>query len=190
MKNIVKSYIIIILTMMIAFTVTACSLDLDFGSQKSSGLTVSETNGRLIINGLDGFKGYNVVAVGAAYIPEGYNYLWAADRISDKGVLTGIKITGDQAAFKLWQSDGYNGTRLDKNDLVDCDLDSRFFMFIYVFNKNKTTYTTSDDRAISRYLYQGKPKPNWLKIVGFAEKKDLIEGKGEVEFMECLPVSP
>ena len=185
MKNLIR---IIILTMIIAVSMAACNFAPDL--ERNSELTVSETNGALIINGLDGFKDCNVVAVGAAYIPEGYNYLWAADKISNAGVLTGVKITGDQAVFKLWQSDGYNGTRLDKNDLVDCDIDGKFFVYIYVFEKNKTTYTTSDDKAIGGYLLQGKPKPGWLKTAGFAENKYLVGGKCEIEFLECLPVSP
>ena len=165
-----------ILSAVTVFTITACDIDSLFSSGKQEAIIVETTEGKLTITGLDNYNNYYVVAFGYNW---NYEYLYAAEKINNQFVFTGGKITNNEVILNIWKDD-FNGTLIDYKDT------GNFTFLVYVLNKRE--FKKAEEFIIGDYYYKGKPKPNWLEIIGLIRGSTNIDGICEAEFAEMEPL--
>ena len=164
-----------ILAVVPVLSITSCDIDNSVLSGKQEKLVVETTGGRLTVTGLDNYNNCYAVAFGFNW---NYEYLYAAEKVDSRFVLTGGKVTDNKVILNIWKDD-FNSTLIDYKDT------GKFTFFVYVLNKRE--FKKAEEFVIGDYIYKGKPKPKWLEAVGLISGNTLIGGICETGFTETYP---
>ncbi|MCL2381391.1 MAG: leucine-rich repeat domain-containing protein [Treponema sp.] len=154
MKNVVRVLGMVVLAALVGFTMAACDTGGGGGGAASGGvLTVSATDGRLTITGLEAHDGRRVIAFGA----HDQEVIAAAESISVHAVYTGGIIADGTVELNVWAFVGdYNNPGYTNFDGTG----TAYFFEILVINR--ASIGDGERDAIGEYFYEGGQMPDWL----------------------------